>query len=98
MQAAIEHIYPLIYEFRKKRVKTPAPPQLNEAVHKELEVEIDETSDLCLGKRKRLTKTKAIKHKYPFGLAANDPTEDAMYVSDGEGVDDEDDDAEEEED
>lgn len=69
---------------------------MTEAIQKELEVEIDATSDLCLGKRKRPNKTKAIKHKYPFGLAANDPTEDTMYVSDdADAVDDEDDDMEE---
>lgn len=139
MQSAIEHIFPLVYEFRKKR--TPAekiellkPPEFDPEALIEEECDITDATSAAsfvdggatrggLGVGGEVgddedcfdgstgTDTKAINHharrsnrkcasrysstrvgrRRPAGKADNDPTEDAMYVSDDDD-DDEDDD------
>lgn len=96
VQAAIEHIFPLVYEFRKKRPVEAAPPP---------EVyDLDNEDDLTkiIGNygsggrptngESNATNKKAIKRKYPFGMAENDPHVDNMIVSDDDDDLDEDDD------
>lgn len=69
-------------------------PRVTQSVSNEVDGATDDNGAVVAGKRKRpaaKANKESAKRKYPFGLAANDPTEDAMYVSDvGE-----DDDAEE---
>lgn len=140
MQSAIEHIFPLVYEFRKKR--TPAekiellkPPEFDPEALIEEECDITDAASAAsfvggggtggevgviggeVGDDEDCfdgstgTDTKAINHharrsnrkcasrysstrvgrRRPAGKADNDPTEDAMYVSDDDD-DDEDDD------
>ncbi|XP_058443832.1 TATA-box-binding protein [Malaya genurostris] len=132
VQAAIEHIFPLVYEFRKKRtqqeklemLKQPTfdPDQL---IEEECDIErpaklrrdnnssededddadvFDDDEDVHSGtgddtkaihtrkNRRRMCKSRYSSYrcngrKRPAGKADNDPTEDAMYVSD-DGVDD----------
>ncbi|XP_038117837.1 TATA-box-binding protein [Culex quinquefasciatus] len=133
VQSAIEHIFPLVYEFRKKR--TPAekiellkPPEFDPEALIEEECDITDATSAAsfvgatvaggeVGDDEDCfdgstgTDTKAINHharrsnrkcasrysstrvgrRRPAGKADNDPTEDAMYVSDDDD-DDEDDD------
>lgn len=70
VQSAIEHIFPLVYEFRKKR-PTPVVTTRNSTP---TDLELDDPN-ISLSNKKR---------KRPFGKADNDPTEDIMYVSDTE--------------
>lgn len=94
VQAAIEHIFPLVYEFRKKRVPVapvvepePEPPTESDADDLvEMVNDFDDADSTTKGVSGR--KSKGVKRKYPFGLASNDPHEDNIFVSD----DDEDDD------
>lgn len=72
VQAAIEHIFPLVYEFRKKR--TPEDLELLRSKNASTEkVVCDDEIHSPSAKRKR-----------PLGYADNDPTEDIMYVSETE--------------
>lgn len=93
VQAAIEHIFPLVYEFRKKRIVPTAPvvePPVVEPIETiECDV-VDDFDDIDAAKGVSEHKSKGVKRKYPFGLASNDPHEDNMFVSDDD--DDEDDD------
>lgn len=96
VQSAIEHIFPLVYEFRKKRTTEALPPAV--VYDPDNDEELTELSGNRRPANKpapAATKKKAIKRKYPFGHAENDPTEDNMCVSDDEDdiddVDDEDD-------
>lgn len=103
VQAAIEHIFPLVYEFRKKRtpamveeMKKPAVTEPDEVI--ECASDID---DVAVGvgvidanknpnsnvNANKNEKKKGVKRKYPFGFSSNDPNEDVMAVSDEE-VDD----------
>lgn len=94
VQAAIEHIFPLVYEFRKKRIPTapvivpepeaPAESDADDLVEM-VNDDVDATTKGVSGRQ-----SKGVKRKYPFGLAGNDPHEDNMFVSDDD--DDEDDD------
>lgn len=79
VQAAIEHIFPLVYEFRKKRV-VPVPEEIviDNSLMKEVTNDMDQFEASNKPKRK----------KYPLGME-NDPDDDIMCVSD---VDEEDDD------
>lgn len=92
VQAAIEHIFPLVYEFRKKRTVEPVPPP--EVYDPDNEDELHN----IIGKygsgrpTNGETNRKAIKRKYPFGMAENDPQIDNMIVSDDDLDEDDDDD------
>lgn len=97
MQAAIEHIFPLVYEFRKKRTVEPSAPV--EVYDPDNEDEFNEimgkfgASRHSNGEINKPNHKKAIKRKYPFGIAENDPHIDNMIVSDDDINDlDEDDD------
>lgn len=95
VQAAIEHIFPLVYEFRKKRTVEPVPPP--EVYDPDNEDELDKIIGKYSGRPTNgecnSTNKKAIKRKYPFGMAENDPHIDNMMVSDDDINDlDEDDD------
>lgn len=88
VQTAIEHIFPLVYEFRKKRTIEAIPPPVETF---DSDNEIDMIGDL--GSSRHLGPAtanlipgskKAIKRKYPFGHSENDPHEDNMIVSDDE--------------
>lgn len=96
VQTAIEHIFPLVYEFRKKRtVAEVAPPaEVYDPDNEETLNDILGVSDTVRnGDVKTKDKKKAIKRKYPFGLSENDPQIDNMIVSDDDINDlDEDDD------
>lgn len=83
VQAAIEHIFPLVYEFRKKRtVVEPAPPV--EVFDPDNEEALNELLDIDRQNgNSKIIKKKAIKRKYPFGVSENDPHIDNMNVSDG---------------
>lgn len=89
VQAAIEHIFPLVYEFRKKRTVQVVQP---------IEQVFDpDNEDDALGMSsdnttKQPLKKKAVKRKYPFGFAENDPEEDIMAISDVESDPDDDND------
>lgn len=90
VQAAIEHIFPLVYEFRKKR--TPDMVEQMKKPPAEPEEVVEETSDIDdvdSGTNKK-GKQQGVKRKYPFGFASNDPSEDIMAVSDEDIDDDED--------
>lgn len=79
VQAAIEHIYPLVYEFRKKR--TPEEiEQLRSRKHEEIVEELATVEEEAIH-------SPSAKRRKPLGLAENDPSEDIMNVSDYE-VDD----------
>lgn len=73
VQAAIEHIFPLVYEFRKKRTLEDMELLRSKQNLREEEAEVEEEVHSPSPKRKR-----------PFGYAENDPNEDIMYVSDVE--------------
>ncbi|XP_055524272.1 TATA-box-binding protein-like [Wyeomyia smithii] len=134
VQAAIEHIFPLVYEFRKKRtqqekldmMKQPVfdpellieeecdiePPSKYRRTGGESEDDDDDDDDADImddndhtvvsddhtkaiftrKNRRRLCKSRYSSYRHngrkrPAGKADNDPSEDAMYISD-EGVDD----------
>lgn len=98
VQTAIEHIFPLVYEFRKKRMVEAAPPPAD-VYDPDNEDELDKIIGKYGGSARptngecNATKKKAIKRKYPFGMAENDPHIDNMIVSDDDINDlDEDDD------
>lgn len=86
VQAAIEHIFPLVYEFRKKRTVEPAPPPevYDPDNDDEMNKIIDKygTNRQTNGGEIQPSKKKAIKRKYPFGMSENDPHVDNMIVSD----------------
>lgn len=96
VQAAIEHIFPLVYEFRKKRTVAEAPPPA-EVYDPDNEDAINDlmciTDTVRNGDSKTNNKKKAIKRKYPFGMSENDPHIDNMIVSDDDinDLDDDDD-------
>lgn len=93
VQAAIEHIFPLVYEFRKKR--TPAVPVVEPEVEPPTESDADDLIEMVndfddvesTTKGVSGHKSKGVKRKYPFGLAGNDPHEDNMFVSDDDDDD-----------
>lgn len=85
VQAAIEHIFPLVYEFRKKR--TPEVV-INPEVVDDISKEMNEFEEMHHQSKK--DKLRGVKRKYPFGLASNDPQEDHMILSDDD-IDDDDD-------
>lgn len=94
VQAAIEHIFPLVYEFRKKRTVEPVPPP--EVFDPDNEDELDKiignySSGRPTNGENHSTNKKAIKRKYPFGMAENDPHIDNMIVSDDDDLDEDDD-------
>lgn len=87
VQASIEHIYPLVHEFRKNRAptETAAPAVSFDPDDEDVLNGVTGTD----GKRntsKPPAKVvqKAVKRKYPFGMAENDPEEDLMGISDVE--------------
>lgn len=96
VQTAIEHIFPLVYEFRKKRTVEPVPPP--EVYDPDNEDELNKIIGKYGSSRQKngqcnAPNRKAIKRKYPFGMAKNDPQIDNMIVSDDDINDlDEDDD------
>lgn len=104
VQAAIEHIFPLVYEFRKKRPVTepvaPPPEVFDPENEEELTSYMSEFSGSggagCGGGHSHLNgkekpnNKKAIKRKYPFGMSENDPTVDTMIVSDDDLDEDDD--------
>lgn len=75
VQAAIEHIFPLVYEFRKKRTVLEATT-IDNNLMKEIASDLDNFESGNEPKRK----------KYPFGLE-NEPDDDIMCVSDVEDDD-----------
>lgn len=97
VQQAIEHIYPLVYEFRKKRtpdeektvkahLQNPSTFDPNDLIEvdEDFEEGVPESESSLQPPKKRLR---------PAGKAANDPQEDIMQVSDVEpDLDDSDDD------
>lgn len=129
VQKAIEHIFPLVYEFRKKRA--PDDPKLlkqqaaaaaaaaaasaaAEAAAAAAETAATEAAKsatnataasssstavagkgvgtaLLLPTSPKAAMSKTLKRKRPFGLAANDPADHNMYVSDMDDEEDDDD-------
>lgn len=98
MQAAIEHIFPLVYEFRKKRTVEPIAPIPAETYDPDNEEEFNDIMGKFSGTGRnngeinKPNQKKAIKRKYPFGIAENDPHIDNMIVSDDDINDLDDDD------
>lgn len=97
VQAAIEHIFPLVYEFRKKRTVAEVAPPVEPAFDPDNDDALNDimgiTDTVRNGEIKSNNKKKAIKRKYPFGMSENDPHIDNMIVSDDDINDlDEDDD------
>lgn len=88
VQAAIEHIFPLVYEFRKKRTPDMIAEMKKVPAEKEEVVETVSEIDDVEGLAAKKGQQKGVKRKYPFGFASNDPHEDIMAVSD-DGDDDE---------
>lgn len=82
VQTAIEHIFPLVYEFRKKRAVPIEVPPPTETIEIDNDDEMVGASSECTSKNP--IKKKAIKRKYPFGFAENDPEEDIMAISEVE--------------
>lgn len=92
VQAAIEHIFPLVYEFRKKRVTAPVQPAEtfdpdNDDELGDLMGDMDGARRQRDGSSKSTIKKKTVKRKYPFGISENDPHDDNMTISD-EDLDD----------
>ncbi|XP_031633998.1 uncharacterized protein LOC116347531 [Contarinia nasturtii] len=84
VQAAIEHIFPLVYEFRKKRTPVEPVPAPVEVFDPDNEDGLNEImGDESRNGNNKIIKNKAIKRKYPFGMSENDPHIDNMIVSDG---------------
>lgn len=95
VQTAIEHIFPLVYEFRKKRTVEPVPAPV--VYDPDDEDELNKIIGKYGRQKNGATNRKAIKRKYPFGMAENDPRVDNMIVSDDDINDlDEDDDIDDE--
>lgn len=97
VQAAIEHIFPLVYEFRKKRTVAEVAPPVEPTFDPDNEDALNDIMGISdtvrNGENKSNNKKKAIKRKYPFGMSENDPHIDNMIVSDDDINDlDEDDD------
>lgn len=126
VQSAIEHIFPLVYEFRKKRTpqekiemlkQPPFDPDLlieeddggvdgeecditDGASAATLGDDLGDNSTKAINQNRRSSSRKCISRysstrvgrRRPAGKADNDPTEDAMYVSDDDEDEDEDDD------
>lgn len=93
VQAAIEHIFPLVYEFRKKRTVEAVIPA--EVYDLENDEDLSKLNDKFGTNRQtngeiKTDKKKAIKRKYPFGMSENDPINDNMIVSDQDDLDDDD--------
>lgn len=95
VQAAIEHIFPLVYEFRKKRpVAEPVAPPPEVLYDPDNEDELDDFIGEFGGHsqvngKETSNNKKAIKRKYPFGIE-NDPNVDTMIVSDDDLDEDDD--------
>lgn len=99
VQAAIEHIYPLVYEFRKPRPPKETPEEeevltLLENDSEDEEADFDDPVEdpLDLEPPKKKQKLRDVSHlskrfkgtgKRPPGKM-NDPSEDLIYVSDGD--------------
>lgn len=104
VQAAIEHIFPLVYEFKKPRapkdvVVEEAEVPMNDSDDDDEDVEFDtdpiDEDPLELGPPKKKQKLRDVSHltkrfkgrkatgKRPPGKM-NDPSEDLIYVSDGD--------------
>lgn len=81
-----------MYEFRKKRIPVePVQPAI--VVEAEHDDEPNEVMEYSSGRAATKPVTqKAIKRKYPFGMAENDPDEDLMAISDVESDADDNDD------
>lgn len=93
VQTAIEHIFPLVYEFRKKRTVEPVPAPV--VYDPDDEDELNKLIGTYGSSREKngaynSTNRKAIKRKYPFGMAENDPHVDNMIVSDDDLDEDDD--------
>lgn len=127
VQSAIEHIFPLVYEFRKKRTpqekiemlkQPPFDPDLLieeddgggvDGDGEECDItdgasaatlgDMDTTTTKAINQNRRTSSRKCISRysstrvgrRRPAGKADNDPTEDAMYVSDDDDEDEDDD-------
>lgn len=76
VQAAIEHIFPLVYEFRKKRAADD-PKVLKAAA-------LAAAAAAAANPDPSSTEKDLAKQADPLGHASNDPTDDIMYVSDGD--------------
>lgn len=95
VQAAIEHIFPLVYDFRKKRSPADQAALMQKHANNAAAAAAMEEEAL-----QRMRSGGSRKRKRPFGKADNDPSEDIMNVSDCEeptfdvddDVDDDDDD------
>lgn len=87
VQSAIEHIYPLVHEFRKYRAPAETAPKVAS-----FDPDDEEAANGIVGQdgKRNTSKApakavhKAVKRKYPFGMAENDPDEDLMGISDVE--------------
>lgn len=103
VQAAIEHIYPLVYEFKKPRTPKEVSKEEEELLNPMIDSDDDEDIDfdpqveddpLELEPPKKKQKFRDVSHlakrfkgrssKRPPGKASNDPSEDNIYVSDGD--------------
>lgn len=107
VQAAIEHIYPLVYEFKKPRVPKEVVPEEEVEVLQETFEDSEDDDDSDVGvieedplqfeppkKKQKLRDVRDVSHltkrfkggrtsKRPPGKM-NDPSEDLIYVSDGD--------------
>lgn len=82
----------MVYEFRKKRAPVE-PVQPVNTIDTEHDEELNEVMEYSNERTATKTvKQKAIKRKYPFGMAENDPDEDLMAISDVESDADDNDD------
>uniref|UniRef100_A0A0K8TKU0 TATA box-binding protein-like 1 n=1 Tax=Tabanus bromius TaxID=304241 RepID=A0A0K8TKU0_TABBR len=86
VQAAIEHIYPLVYEFRKKRTNFEL-----ELLHAKHSIAEEEEEDEDFYDEDDYLQSRSAKRKRPLGRVDNDPDEDIMNVSGNEDFDDGDD-------
>lgn len=103
VQAAIEHIYPLVYEFKNPRTPKEVSKEEEELLNPMIDSDDDEDIDfdpqveddpLELEPPKKKQKFRDVSHlakrykgrssKRPPGKVSNDPTEDNIYVSDGD--------------
>jgi hypothetical protein len=102
VQAAIEHIYPLVYEFRKPRPPKETPEEdevqrLLENDSEDEEADFDDPIDDPLeleppNKKQKLRDVSHLSKRFKGGRGTgkrppgkvNDPSEDLIYVSDGE--------------
>lgn len=93
VQAAIEHIFPLVYEFRKKRAADDpkvlkAAALAAAAAAAALEKTNNAAASATAASTTKTDKDGKPKQHNPLGHAKNDPTDDIMYVSDIEDDDD----------